>query len=115
MVRQLQVDLGAARAEAARAQATADEAQGTARQQGQGIGQPPAERMAAEMKMIGKPEMFDGAKPPWRDWSAVFEAFAGASHPPLAAAMAAASRSADSVLVADIDQQGAEISRQLGY
>ena len=35
VVRQLQVDLGAARAEAARAQATAVEAQEAARQQGQ--------------------------------------------------------------------------------
>ena len=45
----------------------------------------------------------------------VFEAFAGASHPPLAAAMAASSRSPNPVLVADMRQQEAEISRQLGY
>ncbi len=116
VVRALQADLGAARAETARAQATAAEAQEAVRrgQAAQGAALP-GERMAAEMKMIGKPEMFDGAKPPWRDWSVVFEAFAGASHPPLAAAMAAAARSANPVLVANMDQQGAEISRQLGY
>ncbi len=110
-VRALQVDLAAARAEVAHAQATADEAREIAC-----LGAlNPVERMAAEMKMIGRPETFDGKTLSWSKWSEVSEVFAGASCPPLAAAMASAERSAGPVLVANMDQKGAEISRQLGY
>ncbi len=114
-VRALQTELGearaAARAEAARAQATADEARKIAR-----LGAlHPVERMAAEMKMIGKPEMFDGVTLPWREWSVVFEELVGVSYPPMAAAMARAERSAVPMLVANMDPPEEEISRQLGY
>ena len=110
-VRALQVDLGEAKAEVARAQATADEAKEIAC-----LGAlNPVERTAAEMKMVSKPEMFDGETLPWRELSEVFEVFAGSSFPPMAAAMANAARSTRPVLVKNMDEQGKEISRQLGY
>ncbi|CAK0890329.1 unnamed protein product, partial [Prorocentrum cordatum] len=122
---QVQGELRQARADADAASRAAQEAaqraqqvlgqQGAAAAAAAQAPDPGPERMAADMKMIAKPEMFDGAKPPWRDWSVVFEAFAGATNPNMAAAMARAKRVAELVLMTNLEPGDMQLSRTLGY
>eukprot|EP00959_Pyramimonas_sp_CCMP1952_P067652 1412137-Pyramimonas_sp.AAC.1 len=64
--------------------------------------------------MIGKPRMFDGAKPPWRDWSVVFEACAGTTNPNVAAAMANSKRPADPVITVNLEPGDGQLAMTLG-
>ncbi|CAK0874824.1 unnamed protein product, partial [Prorocentrum cordatum] len=108
----MQQELIAARGEAAQTRQAAVEARAAVPAQREGAA-PAAERWAAEVSTIGKPEHCDGTK--WRDWSVVFGAYAGATNPRMAEAFQRASRSAAPMFNATPEEDDVEISRQLHY
>ena len=108
---ELQAGLQQARQEAADARVAAEAAAA-----GTGTRRSDGDRLATELKTIGKPEQFDGVKPPWRDWSVVFKAFTGATNPDMAEAMRDAVRSQSPVLCSVLASADlVALSRQLGY
>ncbi|CAK0818994.1 unnamed protein product [Prorocentrum cordatum] len=108
----MQQELIAARGEAAQARQAADEARAAAPAQRESA-VPAAERWAAEVRTIGKPEHFDGTR--WPDWSVVFAAYVGATNLRMADALQRAARAGAPVLNATLEGDDVEISRQLHY
>ncbi|CAK0838220.1 unnamed protein product [Prorocentrum cordatum] len=97
---------------AAQARQAADEARAAAPAQREAAA-PAAERWAAEVRTIGKPDHFDGTE--WRDWSVGFGAHAGATNPRMAEALQRPARAAAPMLNATLEDDDVEISRQLHY
>ncbi|CAK0865658.1 unnamed protein product, partial [Prorocentrum cordatum] len=117
VIQRLPAQAESAEARVQAAEAMAQEARGQEQQQraAQPGGPPQETNILIDTRVLGKPSDFNGEPGTWRDWSAIFRAYASACEPALKDAMDRAEHADTPVLNATLPDDQVRFSSQLYY